>query len=672
MILMPILIYPTILIIHGDLLGQLLSKKSSKPIEISFIQLSQNNKPVSEDFKELREFIINGSTNAEKNTNHEIKKKIQPKYIFNNLILTEKLPILPSEDHIQLVFHPENATFKKGEIQIFFNSENDLAFVGKAMIQGFVEDYNAVLLKKLLKENNISLDVLNPLVIKEPQNLAPPEHFAKKYGGAIMAIMLIFLTYISCQYAATEVMPAEREQLTLETLLTTPLQWKDIIIGKYLAIVVGGLFNSLLNLLGMVLFGGSIIGIIANLKSENLQFDIPYFRIALMLFSLIPLAFMCAGVALFLISFARNRMSASYLSIPGMLLVISPAMLVLLPNVQLEGIWLLLPFANITLYIRNLFIGDIPLLTIISLFINVTLFSSIITFFSIIISNQKDKVLLGGINFSFFHKPKTSQPGLSFSEGIIITIISFICFILIGQIVQTMPFLKGIAIPFSFFLTLFVPAYFFMVFKKVKIEKFIKLYIPTWQQTIGAVLFVVPMFALATLTAILFSYFVPEINTSGEIVKIINSLYEKNYFWGVIFIIAITPGIFEEFIMRGVLFHSLKIRFSPIIAILITGIFFGFVHGFLRMIPIIPVGICLTWLVYRTQSLLLPMIAHIIFNSVSILMTISPTIEKKMEIKNFTTQDYLSIGVYFIICVAISYSSYYLLTKYPHKNSNEA
>jgi len=666
MILVPILIYPLMLLIHGDLIATLLSKKSTKPIEISFIHLSQNKTTVSNELKELREYIIKESEEKQKNTVNDIKKKIQPKFTFTEIILTDKQPLLPSENHIQLIFYPDNSTFKKGEIQIYFNSENDLAFVGKALIQASVEEYNYLLLKKILSENNISIDVLNPIVIKEPQNLAPPEHFAKKYGGAIMSILLVFLTYISCQYAATEVMPAEREQLTLETLLATPLAWKDIIIGKYLAIVVAGLFNALLNLFGMVLFGGSIISVIANMQADKFQFDIPYLRILLILLSLIPLALMCASVALFLISFARNRMSASYLSIPGMLLVVSPALLILLPNVQLEGIWLLLPFANITLFIRSLFVIDIPLITTFSLFINITIFTFIITFFSIVISNQKDKILLGGINFSLFHRPTHPQPSLSFSEGIIITIISFIAFFLIGQIIQTFQTLKGLAIPASFFLTLFVPSYLFMVYKKVKIEDFIKLHTPTWQQIIGAVLFVAPMILLTLLTMKIFTHFIPEINTSTEIENYITNLYEKNYIWGVIFIIAITPGIFEEFIVRGVLFNSLRIRLSPFIAILITGIIFGFIHGFLRMIPIIPAGICLTWLVYRTNSLILPIIAHALFNSISIFITIFPT-----SINKNTDLDSSQMVFPVIITLIIAYLSFYLLTKFPHKKSNE-
>lgn len=667
MILVPILIYPAIFLISGDAIAQLLIKKTSSPIEISFIQVSPSQTAISSDLIGLKEYI---QKNLSQNDTQKIpKKKINLEYTFRPIFVAQTAPPLITGEQIQLIFYPVSNSHKKGEIQIFFNSENDLAFTGKNQLQYLIEDYNMILFKRLLQEKNISIEMMQPIVIRESQNISPSEHSVIKYGGALLAILLIFLTYVSCQYAATEVIPAEREQQTLETLLSTPLQWHDIIIGKYLSIAVAGIFNAILNLTGMLIFGGSIISSMANLNQESFQFHISFYRVIMILLSLIPLAFMCGAVSMFLISFARTRMSASYFSVPGMLLVITPAMLTLMPNTALQGVWILLPFANMTLYIRSLILGDVSFLTSLAVLSNVSIFSIVITVFSISISNQKDKVLSGGINFSLFHKPKTIQESLSIFEGVFIFAISLILYFTLGQIVTSYQPLAFLSIPLSFFLCFFLPSYLFMKFKNINMIKFLDVYLPTWQQVLGAVLFIIPLLFITQIFAGILSLFIPEI-ADGELMKKLILDFKSKYGMTILILVfAVTPGIFEEFIMRGILFQSIKKQLKPIIAIILTGLIFSFIHGFLRMFPLIPAGILLTWLMFRTKSILIPIIVHTLFNSTSLLLSEVKT--DSAEINSFVSTYPIYFYIIILIVVVLSFFSYHLLTKHPHKNANE-
>lgn len=672
MILVPILIYPAIFLISGDAMAQMMIKKTSTPLEISVIQISNEDKPISSELVEMHSFFLKHLILKE--TESTPKKKLKLEYLIKPIETAVTEPALKEDDQIQVLFYPQDSNNKKGEVRICYNSENDLAFAGKSQVQSLIEDFNMILFKRILKENNISIEMMQPIVIKEAQNISPSEHSVIKYGGALLAILLIFLTYVSCQYAATEVIPAEREQFTLETLLATPLQWHNIIIGKYLAIVVSGFFNALLNLIGMLIFGGSIIASMANMSQENFQFNITFVRILLILFSLIPLAFMCAAVSMFLISFARTRMSASYFSVPGMLLVIAPAMLTLMPNTQLQGLWIILPFANMTLYIRNLILGDVSWLISLAVIANVVFFSLVITFFSISISNQKDKILSGGMNFTLFHRPKTIQDSLTIFEGVFIFIISVAMYYTIGQFISTIPILGGIGLPISFFICFFAPSFLFMRFKNVNIKTFLNFHLPTWQQTLGAVLFVVPLVVITGIFAALLSTFVPEISESTEMVKFVNNIKDKYGLVGLILIVAVTPGLFEEFIMRGVFFHSVKKQLKPFVAIVLTGIIFSYMHGLQRMLPLIPVGIMLTWVMFRTKSILIPMLIHILFNSTSVVIQFfgKDILQKttNMNPESLSKNQELQLAI-LVIIVLVSLASYNLLTKYPHKRDNE-
>lgn len=86
-----------------------------------------------------------------------------------------------------------------------------------------------------------------------------------------------------------------------------------------------------------------------------------------------------------------------------------------------------------------------------------------------------------------------------------------------------------------------------------------------------------------------------------------------------ILLVAIIPALGEEFIFRGILQGQLMRKWSPGIAILVSGAIFSFVHfqvdGFL---PRWILGIILGWLFWRTANLLVPIFVHFLNNGVQI------------------------------------------------------
>ena len=94
-------------------------------------------------------------------------------------------------------------------------------------------------------------------------------------------------------------------------------------------------------------------------------------------------------------------------------------------------------------------------------------------------------------------------------------------------------------------------------------------------------------------------------------------------FFVLTFLLALTPGICEEFFFRGMMLSAYRDKMSPTKAILITGILFGLFHFNIQNL-LLPsfLGIILAWLVYTTDSIYPSMIAHGTFNFIgSLLMT---------------------------------------------------
>ena len=71
----------------------------------------------------------------------------------------------------------------------------------------------------------------------------------------------------------------------------------------------------------------------------------------------------------------------------------------------------------------------------------------------------------------------------------------------------------------------------------------------------------------------------------------------------------------EDLLFRGFIYHSLRLKFTIPISILLTAAVFGCMHGdLLRMLPLMLGGIWLNILYVKTDSLYVPMVAHSVWN----------------------------------------------------------
>mgnify|MGYP001947234484 CR=1 FL=1 len=85
-----------------------------------------------------------------------------------------------------------------------------------------------------------------------------------------------------------------------------------------------------------------------------------------------------------------------------------------------------------------------------------------------------------------------------------------------------------------------------------------------------------------------------------------------------VFTIGLVPALVEEFLFRGLILRGYE-RFGTAAAIVMTGILFGILHIQLMSIPsIILLGIIISYVVYRTNSIFAGVIYHFVHNTVTV------------------------------------------------------
>lgn len=149
-----------------------------------------------------------------------------------------------------------------------------------------------------------------------------------------------------------------------------------------------------------------------------------------------------------------------------------------------------------------------------------------------------------------------------------------------------------------------------------------------------------------------------------------DSLYSNNYIssfndtpsliWSLLLILFVAP-IAEELVFRYLLFGRLIFKsdcepswLKYLSLILLSTLLFGFIHGtMMHQIVVLPLGLILCLLMYKTNRIIFPILGHILFNSMSIIFSwILKIYEPLMGGHIFS---YIMIAIYILVVVGISY-----------------
>ena len=200
-----------------------------------------------------------------------------------NYTPTEVEQVYIKEMQLEAEYYRSNEALKEaynnGNLEAYILKENDTytiyiddsdmtATTVGTLIESYLSSYNKYLGDLYLYQNNIDPEVVYDNIQIEFKNVDGEETSAT----ALMLTMVMGIAFsyiiISISLAtinmATSAIATEKENGTLETILTLPITTNELIIGKYLATVIIGLCSSIM---------GFIITLVS-IKIASLKFEI--------------------------------------------------------------------------------------------------------------------------------------------------------------------------------------------------------------------------------------------------------------------------------------------------------------------------------------------------------------------------------------------------------------
>lgn len=251
---------------------------------------------------------------------------------------------------------------------IIYNYEGELKSGFAAVeLERFFRDLRDRTVTARLKERSLPATLVKPFDFKR-ENVAPPEKVGGNMLGGFVPYLIIILCFTGAMYPAMDLTAGEKERGTMETLLCSPVPRVDIVLGKFFMVLTGSLAAMLLSLASMgisvvvagLVFGGGAGRMAAAGGQGTPAGMMPMIDPAGLLGVLamvLPVAVLFSAILFTVALFAKSYKEAqSYVS-PMIFIVIMPAVVGMLPGIDLNLKLALVPILNLSLVCREMLSG---------------------------------------------------------------------------------------------------------------------------------------------------------------------------------------------------------------------------------------------------------------------------------------------------------------------------
>jgi sodium transport system permease protein len=237
-------------------------------------------------------------------------------------------------------------------------------------LRSFFIDYRDKTVATRLLDRGLPATLVRPFEIKT-ENVAPPERVGGNVVGGIIPYIFILLCFTGAMYPAMDLTAGEKERGTMETILCSPVARTDLVFGKFLMVLTASLATVVISLISMglsFLVGGWLLAnsagggtAMAAAKGITVHSGVlPTIDPAgtlMVLAMVLPVGILFSAVLMAVSLYAKSTKEAqSYVS-PLIIVVILPAMMGMLPGVELNTRLALVPILNLALVSKELVSG---------------------------------------------------------------------------------------------------------------------------------------------------------------------------------------------------------------------------------------------------------------------------------------------------------------------------
>ena len=237
---------------------------------------------------------------------------------------------------------------KQDTIRIVYKAAEEFGNVEERLSE-VIERYDSMIVSERISRLNLDPNLFEAITIEKVDMASIQEKVAQAAGGFLPYIIIIF-GFLGAMYPGIDLGAGEKERGTLETLLSSPANRLEIVLGKFGVVMLASIATALIAMLGIYFtvrafpeMPTRILDVIMDMLGPRM--------ILLILTLLLPIAAFFGAVILALSIYARSFKEAQSIITPLNIAIIVPAIIGLLPGIELNARTALIPILNVSLAI---------------------------------------------------------------------------------------------------------------------------------------------------------------------------------------------------------------------------------------------------------------------------------------------------------------------------------
>jgi len=517
---------------------------------------------------------------------------------------------------------------------VFHNSADEKSEIAFKRLRPILNNWEDRLLERRLADAGLPVTLPDPVPLATI-DLAKAEQLAANIWSKMFPALLVIMSVTGAFYPAIDLGAGEKERGTMETLLISPATRSEIVLGKFLTVLLFSLTSALLNLASMGFTGHRIHQAVASAKAmPGVDLTAPSFgMLACVVLVAIPLAALFSALSLSLAMFAKSSKEGQYYLTPLLLVSLGLTVFCMYPGVELSPFYSVLPVIGPALLLKTVLMGNIPLVSIGFYVFPVLIMSGaycgIALWWAIELFQREDVLFRESERFELGtwlrHLLREKEATPSYTEaGFCFVLIVMLQFLFFTSVQNSPGILDGprklVTVQLLYLIaTVGVPPVMMALLLTSNFLRTLKLSWPD-PRMLGAA--VVLGFTLQPLALELLSrmegFFPPPPAGVEQVIAAMST--DAVPVWLSLAAFALAPAVCEELAFRGFILSGLERARRKWLPIVISALLFGVIH----LIPkqqfnATLLGLVIGLLAVRSGSLLPGVVFHFIFNGTQVL-----------------------------------------------------
>jgi len=506
--------------------------------------------------------------------------------------------------------------------EVFHSSATEKSQIAFARVRVALNQWSREIVRQKLIEVGLPTAAERPFDVRSDDVAEGTGRRGTAMWSKVLPVLLLLWAMTGAFYPAVDLCAGEKERGTLETLLCSPAERSEIVVGKLLTVMLFSMATAVWNLVMMGVSGWLLL-------AQLPQFGPPPASSAVWLaIVLVPVSAMFSALALALAAFARSTKEGQYYFLPLLLVTMPLVVLPMAPGVELNLGNSLIPVTGVVLLLRSMLEGSFwqvwPLVFPVAA---VTLVCCVLAIrwaveqfnSEAVLFREGERLDVGAWLRRLFHdRQPTPTVAAAVSCGVGILLIRYF----VSLAVRTpVGFSDTVVIVLVTQLAVIAtPALLMTVMLTSSPRQTLLLRAPRPSALVGAATLAL---ALHPLVAVLQHVVARLYPISDEMEELLARMFDGcPSVWHMLLVVAVVPAICEELAFRGFILSGLRHLGHRWRAIVYTALLFGLTHAIVQQqIVAFLVGVVIGLVALQTGSIWPCILFHAIHNALGVVVS---------------------------------------------------